>query len=444
MAMVMRSLLFRSLCLAALLCWGPAAAAADGPPNIVLIISDDHGWQDYGFMGHPHIRTPNLDRLASQSLLYTRGYVPVALCSPSLATIITGRYPQDHRITGNDPAAPPGGRTGDWQNRPEYVSAWNELRSLIERVPTLPGLLRPKGYASLQTGKWWMGAFGDGGFTDGMSHGDRLRGGRHGDLGLDIGRKTMQPVVDFIKKSRSQGQPFFLWYAPMLPHSPHDAPQRLVDRYRDKAPSLEHARYWANVEWFDETCGELLACIDQEGLTRDTIVLYLADNGWVQSAEGDARSLRSKRTPYDAGIRTPIMLRWPGRVAPARSERLAGSIDIMPTLAAAAGFAAPAGLPGINLLDSAAVGKRRALYGACFSHDIADLGNPAASVLSRWMIEGDWKLILPHPGRNGEDVPDHALLYQVLADPEERRNLAGDQPQRLERLRRLLNAWWNP
>ncbi|NWG14332.1 MAG: sulfatase [Acidobacteria bacterium] len=432
-----------ALCLAAVLA-SAATKAADRPPNIVLIISDDHGWQDYGFMGHPYIRTPNLDRLASQSLLYTRGYVPTALCSPSLATIITGRYPQDHRITGNDPPAPPGGKTGDWRNHPVYVAAWDDLRSLIRRVPTLPRLLGRKNYASLQTGKWWMGSYEDGGFTDGMTHGDRRRGGRHGDDGLSIGRTTMQPIYDFIARARSEARPFFVWYAPMLPHSPHDAPERLVDGYRDKAPSLEHARYWANVEWLDETCGELLAHLDRQGVADDTLVLYVADNGWVQSPEGDSRSLRSKRTPYDAGIRTPIMVRWPRKVKPQRSERLAGSIDIMPTLLAAAGVRAPSGLPGINLLDSAALRRRDTLYGACFTHDIVDLGDPAANVLSRWVIGGEWKLIVPCPGRSGEGVPSHPLLYRIAADPEERRNLAGEQPSRLERLHRLLDAWWNP
>ena len=97
----------------------PAAPASGAPPNIVFIISDDHGWQDYGFMGHPQIKTPNLDVLAAQSLLFTRGYVPTALCSPSLASIITGRYPHEHRITYNDPPAPPGGKVGPWQQHPQ-------------------------------------------------------------------------------------------------------------------------------------------------------------------------------------------------------------------------------------------------------------------------------------------------------------------------------------
>src|SRR5437667_2604998 len=92
------------------------ASAADGdrPPNVVLIISDDHGWTDYGFMGHPQIRTPNLDRLAARSRVFRRGYVPSSLCCPSLASIITGLYPHQHRITSNDPPLPAGMRPEDF------------------------------------------------------------------------------------------------------------------------------------------------------------------------------------------------------------------------------------------------------------------------------------------------------------------------------------------
>ncbi|HEX2488713.1 MAG TPA: sulfatase-like hydrolase/transferase, partial [Blastocatellia bacterium] len=137
---------------------GTLALAQSAPPNIVLIISDDHGWKDYGFMGHSHIATPRLDRLASQSLVFRHGYVPTALCSPSLVSIITGRYPHEHRVTGNDPPAPPGGKQGNWRSHPQYEADWNELRSFINSYPTLPRLLREKDYLSLQTGKWWMGS----------------------------------------------------------------------------------------------------------------------------------------------------------------------------------------------------------------------------------------------------------------------------------------------
>lgn len=421
-----------------------AAATAATPPNIVLIISDDHGWQDYGFMGHPHIKTPRLDALAAQSLVFQRGYVPNALCSPSLASIITGRYPHEHLVTYNDPPAPPGGKVGKWQEHPNYLAAWDEMRSLITNVPTLPRLLQQRGYVSLQTGKWWLGSPANGGFTAGMSHGEKARGGRHGDEGLDIGRKTMQPIYDFIGNARSQNKPFLVWYAPMLPHSPHTAPQRLIDKYKPLAPSLEHARYWASVEWFDETCGQLLDYLDREKLADNTIVVYVADNGWIQSDKGDAQSLRSKRTPYDAGIRTPIMIRWPGKIKPTKSNRLASSLDFLPTLLAATGINAPPNLPGINLLNTKAVNTRTTLYGGCFTHDAVELRNPSANVLSRWVIDGNWKLIVPVPGRKGEDVPEQPMLYHLATDPTEQTNLAATEKRRVAMLQNKLDTWWKP
>ncbi len=395
-------------------------------------------------MGHPQIRTPHLDRLAAQSLVFPRGYVPTALCSPSLASIITGRYPHEHLITGNDPPPPPGGKQGDWRNHPQFVQAWDELRSNIKRFPMLPALLQQHGYRSFQTGKWWMGNFATAGFTEGMTHGEKLRNGRHGDEGLNIGRKTMQPIYDFIAQTRSQQQPFMLWYAPMLPHFPHDAPQRLIDKYLRQAPNLETARYWASVEWFDETCGELLDYLDRERLADNTIVIYVTDNGWIQGPQSDTHSLRSKRTPYDAGIRTPILLRWPGKVKPRKSESLASSLDILPTLLAATDCAAPPGLPGLNLLDDKAVKSRRALFGAIFTHDAVDLRRPAANLMTRWVIDGEWKLLAPVPGQANEEQPQQDELYRIARDPEERINLAAKETGRVAALRRKLDAWWKP
>ncbi len=127
---------------------GYAAAADNLPPNVVLIIADDQAWTDYGFMGHPLIRTPNLDQLAARSALFTRGYVPTALCRPSLATLVTGLYSHQHKITGNDPSltlAPPDSH--------EYARLREQLISHIDRQPTLPKLLAAKGYLSHQSGK---------------------------------------------------------------------------------------------------------------------------------------------------------------------------------------------------------------------------------------------------------------------------------------------------
>ncbi len=243
---------------------GPLVAAEPAPPNIVLIISDDQGWRDYSFMGHPQVHTPNLDRLASQSLTFPRGYVPCSLCCPSLASLITGRYPHQHKITSNDPPLPPGLSGAAINKDAGYRAQRREMIGFIDKVSTLPRLLGRKDYVSFQTGKWWQGHFRHGGFTDGMSQGDPDRGGRHGDEGLRIGRQTMQPIFDFIDRAERDRKPFFVWYAPMMPHQPHNPPERFLAHYRDKAPTLPVAKYWAMCEWFDETCGQLLDHLDRK------------------------------------------------------------------------------------------------------------------------------------------------------------------------------------
>ncbi|GAH11600.1 unnamed protein product, partial [marine sediment metagenome] len=257
-------------------------------------------WGDYGFMGHPTIRTPRLDRLATESLLLPRSYVTAPLCCPSLGSIITGLHPHQNGITSNDPPQV-GGKRG-WP--PERLKLREEVISNIERVPTLPRLLKQRGYVSLQTGKWWLGNHSRGGFTHGMTHGDPKRGGRHGDAGLAIGRTTMQPITDFIDAAGEK--PFFLWYAPFLPHSPHNPPKRLLEKYQDRTTSMHIARYWAMCEWFDETVGQLLDCLDTRRLTANTLVLYVCDNGWIQQPNSSRYAPRSKRSRFDGGVRTPI------------------------------------------------------------------------------------------------------------------------------------------
>src|SRR5688572_1518634 len=173
-----------------------SSLVAAAPPNIVMIISDDQAWTDYSFMGHPHIRTPNLDRLASQSLTFPRGYVPSSLCCPSLASIITGLYPHQHKVTSNDPPMP----KGAGKDHPAFAQGRERMNRFMDAAPTLPRILGQHGYLSLQTGKWWQGDFRRGGFTHGMT-----KGQRHGDEGLEIGRKTMEPIFDFIDEARGQG-----------------------------------------------------------------------------------------------------------------------------------------------------------------------------------------------------------------------------------------------
>ncbi len=403
-----------------------------------MIIADDHHWSDYGFMGHRHIQTPHLDRLSRQSRVFSRGYVPSSLCSPSLSSILTGLYPHQHHVTSNDP---PGGlaSAGSSLARAKAQVSRREMVSLIDRVPTLPRMLATQGYRSFQTGKWWQGDFRHGGFTEGMTHGDPKGGGRHGDAGLTIGRQGLKPIHDFVADSRAAGKPFFVWYAPMLPHTPHNPPERLLAKYREVAPTLHLARYWAMVEWFDETCGELLDSLDRQGLAENTLVLYVADNGWIQNPNAPEYAPRSKQSPYDGGLRTPIMLRWPGRVAPGFSGKLATSLDLAPTVLSAAGIKPDRGMEGIDLRNERALNRRKRLFGECFTHDAVDLSDPAASLRWRWVRDGDWKLIVPAPQN---EPAGKAELYRVESDPEEKADLAARQPGRVRRLTALLDAWW--
>lgn len=387
-------------------------------PNVVLIVSDDQGWGDYGFMGSDVIRTPHLDALAEQGLVFPRGYVPTALCRASLATLVTGLYPHQHKITGNDP--------------PDGVEREAMLRH-IAAVETVPARLGAAGYRSLQTGKWWEGECTCGGFTEGMTHGDPGRGGRHGDEGLRIGRETMAPAFEFIDGCVDDDVPFFLWYAPFLPHTPHDPPERLLETYAGADVPAPIAKYRAMCTWFDETCGELLGHLDARGIADDTLVVLVTDNGWIQRPDRSAYAPRSKRSPYEGGVRTPILLRWPGRISPEVRETPVSSVDLAPTILAACGVDAPAAWPGVDLL--ALEGARGPIFGAAFTHDVVELDEPARSLLTRWVLRDPYKLLVH------ADEARPWELYDVRADPEEAsplddRALAGE-------LRASLDAWWS-
>ena len=412
-------------------------------PNVVLIISDDQAWTDYGFMGHATIKTPNLDRLASESAVFRRGYVPTALCRPSLATLVTGRYAFQHGICGNDPVRD---RTASKPN--QYKQRRARLISHLDNFDTVPRLLSEKGYLSHQSGKWWEGSYLRGGFTHGMTRGFPNRGGRHGDDGLAIGREGMEPVTDFIDESVRKGKPFFVWYAPFLPHTPHNPPPRLLNKYKAADRPLPVAKYFAMCEWFDETCGQLLHHIKSAGVEDNTLVVYVTDNGWIQRPDRNGFADRSKMSPYEAGIRTPIMFKWPGVIPACEREELCSSIDIVPTILTATRSRMPEGLPGLNLLphlkDGTKIG-RNAVFGEGFAHDVANVLSPDASLNYRWVIEDNWKLLLTYDGQQGKvrykPTDYRPQLYDLASDPHEKSNLASQHPERLSQLAKRLEVW---
>ena len=424
---------------------GAAPAAPPKAPNILMIISDDHAWFDYGFMGSKVVSTPHLDKLAAESRVFPRGYVTNSLCGPSLASILTGRHVHRHGITGNDPLVPASVSPAARQKSAAFLEGRAQMIKLFQQSPHLPRLLGEQGYVSLQTGKWWMGDYTTGGFTEGMT-----KGGRHGDVGLDIGRKTLAPLTEFITRAKKDGKPFFAWYAPMLPHDPHTPPERLLAKYRDRSPTPQAARYHAMVEWFDETIGEIRAHLEKEGMTRDTVIVYVTDNGWIPRTDKPVVDFeRSKQSPFDGGVRTPILVSWPGHIKPTTIQAPASAVDLMPTLLKLAGAKVPADGDGLDLLDDAALRARPFVAGQNSTHDIRELGRPAASLRYRWLVAGDLKLIVSSGLKTGmtasgsTDATEPPRLFDLKADPYELRDLAAERPAEVKRLTTQLDTWWD-
>lgn len=421
-------------------------AKAEQSPNIVLILGDDQAWTDYGFMGHPVIQTPNLDQLAARSVVFERGYVASPLCRPSLASMITGRSPFQHGVTGNDV-----------DGRNNRVQLDLPLRKQFHAHPSFIRTLTDSGYLAHQSGKWWEGSFGDGGFTHGMTHGDPERGGRHGDAGLKIGREGMQPVTDFIDHAVAEKKPFFVWYAPFLPHTPHNPPVRLLDKYTTDGRALDVAKYYAMCEWFDETCGELLDHLEKKKVAQNTLVLFICDNGWAATSTNEQDpnqnlwrgfALRSKGSPYENGIRTPILVSWPARLEPQRCEDLAHAIDLFPTVMAATGLNGPADLPGLNLMDSEARQNRQYVFGVTHSIHNMTVGDPDDTQQYLWCVGHQWKLLQRFHGKDTTKYKNvhswdtaAARLFNIRSDPHERMDLAEDRPQVVQRLKRAINDW---
>lgn len=406
-------------------------------PNIILIISDDQGWTDYGFMGHQQIETPNLDSFAKNSLCFTHGYCTAPLCSPSLATLITGLYAHQHGITGNDPAFSYEGQrySEEWLKARQVY--FDSLKQIFYQNTLLTEYLAEAGYRTLQTGKWWLGSWQEGHFDAGMTHGNPEKEGRHGDEGLKIGREGLEKIFDFVDESQKAEHPFFIWYAPFLPHTPHTPPDSLLQKYLKRTNSEYIAKYWAMCEWFDQTCGQIIDFISEKNLDEETLIIYTSDNGWIQKPDENGYDERSKRTPYEMGIRTPLMLRWPGKIQAQQIDTIpASNIDIVPTILAAAGINHDS-MPGINLLDLK--NERRVIYSEAYEHDITDLNDPSKSLQYQVAIEYPWKFILPNESVVGDTI--EAELFNLQEDPHELQNLNSENPGKANRLKNKILLW---
>lgn len=415
-----------------LLIGAACAAAQETPPNIVLVISDDHGYRDYGFMGSPIVRTPNLDRLAAEGVVFRRGFTSSSVCQPSHLTLLTGLHPEQVRAQMV--------RLGH--------SRWRGNTWAATRLATLPRLLGGRGYVSFQGGKYWGRDYRPAGFThgttvSGLSSGERVLTRASGGTGLALGRETMQPLWDFLD-GEGRRRPFFVWFAPMLPHTPFDAPPQYHAPYQHAALVPGARAYYANITRLDDRVGELLRYLERTGQRRRTLIVFVADNGWHQPPDvavplfggGD----RGKGSIYEHGYRTPIIFSWPGHIPQGEvRDELVATVDLFPTLLDFAGVPTPAGRDGISLYPTLTESRpftRRHVVGGerALRAEKPTLRVPTVNERAYFVRDATWRYVWYMDRRSEE-------LYRVEEDPDEQRNVAAEHPTVVASLRARLKEW---
>lgn len=410
----------------AVLVLSSSAPAADRP-NIVLIISDDHGWPYYGFTGSDVVQTPQLDRLATEGTTFPHTFNTSSRCRPSLRSILTGLYPHQFALRSGAIARAHRRNTGD-RGYP------------IEQMATLPRLLAKAGYATFQAGKLWDGTHLQVGFEDGMTR-TAVVGPPSKDTAVTLGRETLEPVFSFLRRKRDE--PFFLWFAPQLPHVPHDAPEKYRVPYEKAGWSGQALDYFAMCTWSDEIIGRLLTFLDERGLRDDTLVVYLSDNGWEHAKEGYPGNggRNGKGSMHELGFRTPMIFRWPGHIPPARQiDAPVSTVDLFPTLLHLAGAGSVPGRSGIDLgptLRGGHAPERTQIIGAQFvrqdrrrPRDLRSFEGDAY-----YLRDEDWYYIL-YGGELRKGV-----LFDKRTDPDEQTDVSHLHPERVRRYREDVLSW---
>lgn len=425
---------FRAGLLLVLACLSATACERQRPitdrPNLILVIGDDHGFPYFGFMGDEIVRTPELDRLADGGVVFTNVHSTASSCRPALNTLLTGLHPLQ------------------WSAELESLRRAGhefEPNRAIEHVDTLPKMLGRAGYVSFQAGKYWEGPYRLAGFTDGMAD-EVLPDKVPSPSVARLGRETLQPVYDFIDENVDR--PFFLWFAPMLPHLPLDPPAEHRAPYEGKGLSDEAVRYFGNCTWFDAVTRDLLAYVAEKGIRERTLVLYVSDNGWEQPrAVGSGSPIggpRGKLSMFELGFRTPMIVSWPRQV-PA-GERISGRaslLDVVPTLADYAGVPPPDRLPGRSLrpvIEGGAWTPPRVSIG---SMDVVRWGpsrprQPGARFGNHeraYYVNGKRWHFVWYPQRRRSE------LYDLVRDPGATNDVAADHPALVKRLRRQVRLW---
>ncbi len=439
-----------------------SAAAVVGPkptrpPNIVWIMGDDLGYSDLGCYGQKIIRTPHIDRLASEGTRFTDAYSGCTVCAPSRSVLMTGKH-MGHTSVRSNPGGVP----------------------LLAEDVTVAQVLKQAGYATGGFGKWGLGDLG----TDGVpwKHGfDEFFGYLnqvhahwyyhpflfHNEQrfvlpGNEKGNRTTYShdviagkALDFIR--RSKDRPFFCYMPVTLPHWELLVPEDSMAPYRGKVQEDKpfitpqkhyadqpeaHAAYAGMISRLDRDVGRVLALLRELDLERDTVVFFTSDNGGALRLRGDdyfgsyASFRGNKQEMYEGGIRVPMIVRWPGKVPAGRTSDFPWMFqDVLPTLSAIAGGSAPGGLDGSSVLPTL-LGKSQKPHEFLYWEQpryVAATGEFQKEQPMQAVRMGVWKAVRPKP-----DAP--LELYHLKDDPGESRNLAADRPEVMARIEKYLQT----
>ena len=424
--------------------------------NVVLFLIDDLGWKDLGCYGSNFYHTPNIDKLASQGVRFTDAYAACAVCSPTRAAILTGKYPARIMLTEWLPS-------GRWNPRAKLRSG-RFLRSLPLEEKTLAETLRENGYRTCIVGKWHLGGepFNTArhhGFDDAIAANDHgnpgsyfhpykgrwsipttklkatwqvLPGGKNGEYLTD---RLTDEAVTFVREN--QRRPFLLYFSHYAVHTPLQAKKAMVEKYKSvpKEKRQGNPVYAAMVESVDQSVGRVMEELKALKLDEDTLVIFTSDNGGFAGATNHAPLRGNKGSYYEGGIRVPLIMRWPGVAQSGKVNNTPViSMDLYPTCLTAAGLPMhPAqhrdGIDLTPILKGEDHWDRKALHWHYPHYN----SHPSA-VPSSVLRKGDWKLIEAFDPKSIE-------LYNLKTDLGEIKNLADVEQEKLAELQKELNDW---
>ncbi|TDB62732.1 sulfatase [Arundinibacter roseus] len=440
-------------------------------PNVLFILVDDLGWKDVGAFGSTFYETPAIDALAAKGMSFTNAYAACPVCSPTRASILTGKYPARMKTTDWFGAPQPSTVAKHWtRDRPLLPAAYEENMALQEF--TLAEALKEKGYATFFAGKWHLGEtekfwpenqgfdINKGGYFSGSPRGNHYFSPYNnprlpdGPVGENLTDRLANETIAFIKNNPSK--PFLAYLSFYSVHTPLGAPEELIKKYEAKKAKLGLNDQWgvegtqkvrlnqclpvygAMVESMDRAVGKVLKALKDQEIDQNTIIVFMSDNGGLSTAEGHPTSnlpLRAgKGWLYEGGIREPMIVYWPGVTKTAqKSDQLVISTDFYPTILDMCGLAQ---LPEQHMdgksFVSALKGKPMATRPVFWHYP--HYGNQGGSPGSA-LRDGDWKLI------EWFEEDRQVELYNLRSDIGETRNLVAENPEKAKEMLGQLNTW---